>query len=310
MEVMPVNPSEPPKKRRAYAPMPGKKQPSAAKRGGDDTLERRESRGTSKSKTAEKKRTAAKVASAAKRQTAAPSQPPRGSRKSRTTSAGGTTRSGIGPGVARPSRGPRSPRVAPGRAVEVQAIAKDLGSDLDALRSKVDAIAVRVGEEPIDPFGAMGEIFADELRMLLGDALPDSGAVRRAARLAVADQAWSQRLGSLLDTRDVVELLDVSKQRVSALAREHRLIALPQRGRQRFPAWQFAASEPEDRACLAAAHRQLVEVGALSAWTAASWFQQEHPELGGRDPVTYLRKGGDRAQLLRVAARDADRLAQ
>jgi hypothetical protein len=192
----------------------------------------------------------------------------------------------------------------------VRAIAKDLGSDLDAIRSKVDAIAVRVGKEPTDPFGAVGEIFADELRTLLGDAPPDPGAVRRAARLAVADQAWSQRLGSLLETRDVMELLDVSKQRVSALARDRRLIALPQGGRQRFPAWQFAASDPQDRECLAAAHRQLVDVGAVSPWTAASWFQQVHPELEGRDPVTYLRMGGDRDRLLRVAGRDADRLAQ
>lgn len=206
--------------------------------------------------------------------------------------------------VARPSG--RTDKSRTTRGTDVRAIAKDL----DTIRSKVDAIAIRVAEKPADPFGAVGEIFADELRTLLGDALPDPGAARRAARLAVAEQAWSQRLGSLLDTRDVVDLLDVSKQRVSTLAREHRLIALPQGGRQRFPAWQFAASEPQDRECLAAAHRQLVAVGALSPWTAASWFQQGHPELEGHDPVTFLRESRDRTRLLAVAGRDAERLAQ
>lgn len=189
-------------------------------------------------------------------------------------------------------------------------LAEELNAELDTIRSKLDAIAVRVAEQPTDPFGAAGKIFADELRTLLGDALPDPGAARRAARVVVADQAWSQRLGSLLETRDVVDLLEVSKQRVSTLAREHRLIVLPQGGRQRFPAWQFAASEPQDRECLAAAHQRLVEVGALSPWTAASWFQHEHSELEGRDPVTFLRDSGDRTRLLAVAGRDAERLAQ
>jgi hypothetical protein len=233
-----------------------------------------------------------------------------GAGKSRATSGSGKARSAATSGSMRPPRKAADravvPRVGAGRASEVQAIAKDL----DTIRSKVDAIAARVAEEPTDPFGAVGEIFADELRALLGDALPDPGAVRRAARLAVAEQAWSQRLGSLLETRDVVDLLAVSKQRVSTLAREHRLIALPQGGRQRFPAWQFAASKPQDRECLATAHRQLVQVGALSPWTAASWFQQDHPELEGRDPVGFLLETGTRTRLLTVAGRDAERLAQ
>lgn len=137
-----------------------------------------------------------------------------------------------------------------------------------------------------------GEIFADELRSLLGDALPDPGVARRAARLAVAEQAWAERLGRLLDTRDVVQLLDVSKQRVSTLARDHRLIALSQGGRMRFPAWQFAARDAVERENLAAAHRQLVESGGLSPWSAAAWFQGEHPELDGEDPIEFLRAGG------------------
>lgn len=161
-----------------------------------------------------------------------------------------------------------------------------------------------------DAFATAGVAFADELRDLLGDTPPASGAVRRAARLAVAEQAWEQRLGELLDTRDVVDLLGVSKQRVSRLVAEHRLIAIPQAGRPRFPAWQFVVASGDGRACLAAAHRALVETGGLSPWSAASWLQGGHPELEGEDPVGFLRAGGEHGRLLRAAQRDAQRAGQ
>ena len=192
------------------------------------------------------------------------------------------------------------------RDPDVRAIVEELSSDLDTIRTKVDALGAQVAA----PADEVGLIFAAEVRALVGDALPDPSAVRRAARLAVAEQAWTARLGTLLESRDVVELLEVSKQRVSTLAREHRLIALPQGGRMRFPAWQFAATETSDRETLAAAHRELVDTGALSPWAAASWFGEEHPELDGRDPVAFLRQGGARSRLLDVARRNAARLAQ
>jgi hypothetical protein len=192
------------------------------------------------------------------------------------------------------------------REPDLQAIVEELGADLDTIRTKVDALGDRVAA----PADDVGRVFAAEVRALVGDALPDSSTVRRAARLAVAEQAWTARLGTLLEARDVVELLLVSKQRVSTLARQRRLIALPQDGRMRFPAWQFAVNEASDRETLAAAHRELVDTGALSPWAAASWFGEEHAELDGRDPVAFLRQGGARSRMLDAARRDAARLAQ
>jgi len=61
--------------------------------------------------------------------------------------------------------------------------------------------------------------FADELNELLEGKEPDPDSVRRAARLALAQQAWEQRLGTMLGTRDVMELLGVSRQQVSTLAK-------------------------------------------------------------------------------------------
>jgi hypothetical protein len=171
----------------------------------------------------------------------------------------------------------------------------------------VRAVEWRSSEEPA---AALGAIFAEEVRSLVGDELPDPAAVRRAARLAVAEQAWEQRLGELLETRDVVELLQVTRQRVSTLAKGHRLIALNQRGRRRFPAWQFAGTDGDDRSCLGAAHRRLVEQGGMSPWSAASWFLTGHPDLEGRDPVAWLREGSDGDRVLLAAQRDAARAAQ
>lgn len=161
-----------------------------------------------------------------------------------------------------------------------------------------------------DAFELAGVAFAGELRELLGDAAPDIDAVRRAARLAVAEQAWLQRLGDVWSTNDVAAMLGVSKQRVSALVKAHRLIALPRGGRPAFPAWQFAATTVDDRTALARAHLVLVEEGGIDPWSAASWFLTGHPELDGEAPVEWLQSGNDRDRLVSAAGRDAARAAQ
>jgi hypothetical protein len=190
-----------------------------------------------------------------------------------------------------------------------QRLIREIGAELEALKTRLAELSRLANKQP-DDFDEAGGVFAEEVRSLVGHSAPDSAAVRRAARVAVAEQAWAQQLGTLLETRDVVELLSVSKQRVSTLARNHKLIALPQGGRLRFPAWQFATADAEDRESIAAAHAVLTEQGAVSPWAAASWFRAVHPSLDDKDPVAYLREGGDRSRLLEVAERDAARLAQ
>ena len=118
------------------------------------------------------------------------------------------------------------------------------------------------------------------------------------------------RLGTLLDARDVAGFLDVSKQRVSTLTRQGRLVVMSAEGGLRYPAWQFAGLSPEQRGVLAAAHRRLVEVGGIDPWSAADWATQAHPDLEGADPVAWLRDDGDCELLLTVAQRDAARAAQ
>ena len=204
---------------------------------------------------------------------------------------------------ARPARGGTPRERATRRAI------RGMAADVEAVNAWLAELS-RVAETPRSDFEEAGEVFVDELRSLVGDTAPDAATVRRAARVAVAEQAWAQRLGTLLETRDVVELLGVSKQRVSTLARDRRLIALSQAGRLRFPAWQFATSDTEDRECVAAAHAALTEQGSVSPWAAAAWFREPHPSLDDKDPVAFLRGGGARSRVLEAAARDAARLAQ
>jgi hypothetical protein len=176
------------------------------------------------------------------------------------------------------------------------------------LQATVDALRERIEAREASQVAAAA--FADELQELLGGEAPDPQAVRRAARLALAEQAWERRLGTLLETRDVVDLLAVSRQRVSAMIKDHRLIALPQDGRMRFPAWQFAGTDARDRTCLGAAHELLIDVGGVSPWSAASWFQAPHPELDQFTPVDWLRDKQDRAKVVLAAERDAARAAK
>ena len=194
----------------------------------------------------------------------------------------------------------------------VGAIVDDVAAKLAELEHDIEELRVELSARASaeDPFGVAGDAFAAELRSLLGDAPPDAGAVRRAARLAAAEQAWVQRLGDVWETGDVVAALGVSKQRVSALAKTHRLIVVPRAGRPGFPAWQFAGTKAADRACLAGAHRILVEAGGIDPWSAASWFLADHPELDGHDPVQWLRGGGDPGRVTAAAEHDAARAAQ
>ena len=137
---------------------------------------------------------------------------------------------------------------------------------------------------------------------------PSAAAVERAAVLAAADHAWEGELGPLLETAQVATLLrGVSRQRVSELARGHRLIVLrDSAGRLRFPAFQF--HDGRAMPALVVAFWALAE-RAESAWTAASWCVAPDEALDGLTPVQWARDGRDAQQLLTVARHDAARLS-
>jgi hypothetical protein len=160
---------------------------------------------------------------------------------------------------------------------------------------------------------ALGELFAQELKLLLGDqaALVDEEAVRRGARAAAAEMAWARRLRThLLNATDVALLLNVSLERIDVMIDRVELVALWRGDEPSFPAWQFASKIGDtERAVLAQSHALYVTASGASPWSAASWLIEDHPELDGVSPVAWARMGADTETLFQVARRDAARAA-
>jgi hypothetical protein len=153
------------------------------------------------------------------------------------------------------------------------------------------------------------EVFAQTVRRLIGDEGLPPEAARRAALLAVSEAVWGEHIGPTLSSADVAVLLGgVSRQRVSELAREHRLIALRERsGRSRFPGMQFRDGEPLQPLVRAF---WIVADAPVDPWTAGSWCVSPHDGLENLSPAEWARQDHDAERLLLVARRDAARLAQ
>jgi hypothetical protein len=151
--------------------------------------------------------------------------------------------------------------------------------------------------------------FVETVSEVLGERPLSVQSARRAALLAVAEQAWENELGPLLSSAEVRELLgDVSRQRVDELLRARRLIGLrDSAGRRQFPTFQFRDGRPLQ--ALVDAYWTVADAAA-SDWTAASWCVAPDEALEGRSPAQWARDGGDSGRLDRIARQDAARLAQ
>ncbi len=153
---------------------------------------------------------------------------------------------------------------------------------------------------------AAAAAFADTLARLEVPVPRDAGALgRRAALLTAAEAVWSRHLGPMLESREVQELLGVSRQAVSDFHRRRRLLALRgEDGRVRFPAFQFGRggvrkAVAEVLAVLAAAE--------LSPHTLASWWKTPQRALDGTTPAVWLARGQDAKRVVEAAHRSAAR---
>jgi hypothetical protein len=164
-------------------------------------------------------------------------------------------------------------------------------------------------ERAIENLQPWVEAFAETVRRLIGDAELSPEAARRGALLAVSEAVWGQHLGPTLSSAEVGEMLGgVTRQRVSELAREQRLIALQEHsGRIQFPAMQFSNGQPLQS--LVRAFWTVAEAP-VDRWTAASWCVAPHDGLDDLSPAQWARRASDSERLLLVAKRDAARLAQ
>jgi len=151
-----------------------------------------------------------------------------------------------------------------------------------------------------------GEEFAKRLTEL-GIAVDDDPAAlgRRAALAVAAEQTWESELEGLLTSAEARLLLGgVSREALRKQAAGGRVLALrDDRGRVRYPAWQFDGDT-------GAAHAIVREIAKrfrkaeLSPWTMAAFCVAAQPELGGESPATAWRTGDyDEAEILLAADR-------
>jgi hypothetical protein len=186
-----------------------------------------------------------------------------------------------------------------------------ISAALESVREAERSLAAAQEAQRVEEVHAQAaSTFAATLQEVLGDRSVETDAARRAALQAAAELVWEDAIGPLLSGPQARELLgSVSRQRLDQLVKAGRVIALEERsGERRFPAWQFHDGRPI--VGLAAAHRQLVEVGKTDPWTAASWCVTAHPQLSNQSPRDWAASERDAETLALVAHRDASRLAR
>lgn len=140
--------------------------------------------------------------------------------------------------------------------------------------------------------------------------VPDpEGLGRLGALLVVADIAWKERLGPLLDGKQAQELLAVkTRQALHDLVKRRRLLAVPWGNEMRYPVFQFASTgRPHD------VMPRLLQIFAdadVPALMVGSWCTSEQRALDGARPSEWMARGRDPERLLDAARRSAARLAR
>jgi hypothetical protein len=132
---------------------------------------------------------------------------------------------------------------------------------------------------------------------------------RRGALLAASELVWGRQVGTMLSSREVTELLDVTRQAVHDRTQRGSLLAVRgSDGGILYPAFQFG---PNGRPLpgVPEATRTLAPV-VETTYTIAAWFTSPEPELGGATPSDWLRGGGDPDAVVEQARREAARLAR
>jgi hypothetical protein len=158
----------------------------------------------------------------------------------------------------------------------------------------------------------LGQILSEnqhDIRLLLKEQVPEDVALdlgRRAARHALAPLLWKAVVGDVLDTSQVAELLDVSRQALSKRVRNHSLLAIPGRGITYFPTWQFDLDRREVRPVVKdVLHLFSEALGDVEPLTVVSWARSpQHEELEGLTPQEWIEKGGSN-ELVAISARRA-----
>lgn len=134
---------------------------------------------------------------------------------------------------------------------------------------------------------------------------------RRGAREALAPLVWRAVAGEVLDTTQLTELLQVSRQAIAKRVRHHSLLAVAGRGVTYFPIWQFDLDERRVRPVV----KEMLDVfadalGDVDPLIVLSWARSpQHDELEGLTPQEWIEKDGNEEALKLAARRAAASLA-
>lgn len=132
-----------------------------------------------------------------------------------------------------------------------------------------------------------------------------------AARTAVAPVLWRLALGDLWETRQVVDLLGVSRQAIHQRVRNGSMLGLRSRGKTLFPVWQFDFDHHDVRPIVPALLAAFRAASEVEPWVVASWATTPQPELHGQTPADLLAKQApSEFELLAAARHSAARLAE
>ena len=165
--------------------------------------------------------------------------------------------------------------------------------------------------------GEIGQILATNehgLADVLYKEVPDEDAIelgRRAARYALAPLLWRVAAGDVLNTSEVTELLDVSRQALAKRVRHRSLLAIAGRGMTYFPVWQFDLDRHEVRPIVKDVLQIFLEtLGDVDPLMVVSWSRSpQYEELDGLTPQEWIEKGGADDALKLSAKRAASSLA-
>lgn len=133
-----------------------------------------------------------------------------------------------------------------------------------------------------------------------------------AARSLLATLRWNQAIGDRLSTREVTELLHVSRQALAKRVQSGGLLALPGSRTTWYPSWQFDRAHRDVRRCvreiLAEFRRALGDD--FDPLTIATWMNSPNSELDDMSPGEWVAKDAPSAPVIDLAREFAARLGQ
>jgi hypothetical protein len=133
---------------------------------------------------------------------------------------------------------------------------------------------------------------------------------RKSARSGLAALIWATRLGDTLNTTEVSERLNITRQALAKRLAAGTILGVPGRATTYYPIWQFKPTQDEVQPEIREIFRIFVdELGSLDAFTLSSWMMTPSGDLQGFSPNAWLIRFDDPRPVYDAARRTASRLA-